>query len=229
MSRDPTRRALATAAAALALVAGAVHAAPPKGEPPAPANGELAATFFPYLDVYLQLAPRDRSLFAPESFVRAGGRSTIPPHVILVREGRRTPVPLDAEGRVLSVPDLADLRAGAVVEITPRPRDSVSAHLEMRALAPAAQTMDAGQIAEAIAQVDHAVHRSAGLMSFAVPHFARAVFVGAGTGRALFADGRQAPLPPGRNGPSYDPSQMKNVRALVFERAPARVYIVAGL
>jgi hypothetical protein len=222
------RRAALGGLAALAL-ASAARAAPPKGEPPAPANAELAATFFPYLDVYLQLAPRDRSLFAPEYFVRAGGRNTPPPHVTLVREGRRTPVPLDGEGRVLSVPGLADLKGGAVVEITPRPRDSVSAHLEMRALAPTAQTMDAGQIAEAIAQVDHAVHRSAGLMSFAVPHFARAVFVGAGAGRAVFADGRQAPLPPGRNGPSYDPSQMKNVRALVFERTPARVYIVAGL
>lgn len=221
------RRAALGGLAALAL-ASAASAAPPKGEPPAPANGELAATFFPYLDVYLQLAPRDRSLFTPEYFVRAG-RGAPPPHVTLVREGRRTPVPLDAEGRVLSVPSLADLKGGAVVEITPKPRDALAAHLEMRALAPPAQTMDAGQIAEAIAQVDHAVHRSAGLMSFAVPHFARAVFVGAGAGRAVFADGRQAPLPPGRNGPSYDPAQMKNVRALVFERTPARVYIVAGL
>ncbi|PMU96344.1 hypothetical protein, partial [Pseudomonas sp. GP01-A4] len=91
------------------------------------------------LDVYLQLAPKDRNLFTPEYFVR-GGRGAPPPRVILVREGRRTPVPLDAEGRVLSVPGLADLRAGAVVEITPKPRET-TAHLEMHALAPVAQTM----------------------------------------------------------------------------------------
>lgn len=226
MSRNLTRRAVTAAAAALA--AGAAHAAPPKGEPPPPTNGALAASFFPYLDVYLQLAPRERSLFAPEYFVHAANRAGPPPHLTLVRDGRRTPVPLDAEGRVLSVPDLADLKAGAVVEIAPKPREA-TAHLEMRALAQPAQTMDAGPIAEAIAQVDHAVHRSAGLMSFAVPHFTRAVFVGAGMGRAVFADGRQAPLPPGRNGPSYDPSHMANVRALVFDHKPARVYIVAGL
>jgi hypothetical protein len=221
-----SRRAALGGLAALSLV-GSASAAPPKGEPPAPANGELAATFFPYLDVYLQLAPKDRSLFTPEYFVR-GGRGAPPPHMTLVREGRRTPLPLDAEGRVLSVPGLAYLNAGAVVEISPKPREA-TAHLEMHALAPVAQSMDAGQIAEAIAQVDHAVHRSAGLMSFAVPHFTRAVFVGAGMGRAVYADGRQAPLPPGRNGPSYDPSQMRNVRALVFDHTPARVYIVAGL
>lgn len=222
-----SRRAFIIGLAALGLASGA-GAAPPKGEPPPPANGALAASFFPYLDVYLQLAPRDRSLFAPEYFVHAANRAGPPPHLTLVHDGRRTPVPLDAEGRVLSVPDLADLKAGAVVEVAPKPREA-TAHLEMRALAPPAQTMDAGQIAEAIAQVDHAVHHSAGLMSFAVPHFTRAVFVGAGMGRAVFADGRQAPLPPGRNGPSYDPAQMRNVRALVFDRTPARVYIVAGL
>jgi hypothetical protein len=183
---------------------------------------------FPLLSAYLTLAPADRSRFYLAYRAVRDKRPTGDAHATIVAaNGARTPLPLDRVGQVLSQPSLAALKSAATLEIAGAAFQLLP---EIRCTMAPAQRLDAGELALALAQVNAAIAKIAGALALMVPKLTCAFFPDAGTGQALMADGRAAPLPVFAAPilgpvPYFETSKFVGAKTVVLARAPSRILL----
>ena len=209
----------------LALLAAAA-AAP--GEALAAAQTVPIDKAFPFLAAYLALPPAERSRFYltyrayRDKHPIADGRATI-----IAPGGARTPVAFDRTGVVTRLPNVAELKSGATVEIDSAP---FQIGPELRCAMPCATRLDVGQLSLALVQVNLAVAKIAGAFAFVAPKLTAAYFPDAGAAVAVMADGRATALPvfvvPTVGPVSYiEPATIAGARTVQLAKAPSRILL----
>jgi hypothetical protein len=211
-------RRLALAVAAVCLLAPAVYA------PTVHAEERLveARRVFGFLDVYQALTPAERSQFTLGYALRKDGKPATVDVTLVEANGRRTPLPIDAEGRFLRVPTAAQLAGKPQVAIDVAAGKVAVAMLVESTAKPAAE-MSVAPFAPGMAQVNAVVTAKLGMLASLVPKVTRATFVGAPSGKAVMADGREVVLPLSKDGPTFDPVALKGARSLRFPSVPAHI------
>ncbi|MBS0360018.1 MAG: hypothetical protein JSR98_01455 [Proteobacteria bacterium] len=182
-----------------------------------------ARAAFPMLANYLKLPSAERSRFAPAYYFKAAGQPLAAP-VWMILDGKRTPFPIDANGRVGRLPTPAELDRGKL-EIGVDATAKIQISLSVEPLVPPSADLDAQELAEAIAQAATGSRKAAGLLALAVPRLDDVVFVGAGSGEIEFADGHKAALPIVKGQPIYTPSAQPGARRIRLARTPTKLDI----
>jgi hypothetical protein len=188
-------------------------------------------TLYPYLKIFLEASPEQRSRFTLAYYVMRERRPA--PDVkafLLGADGHRRPITLGADGRIEVLPTLAELHAGIQVEVDAPASDKIGVNLEILAnVAPAART-DTRPLVQAMQQANAAIAAHAGVLSFAAPKLTCAYMIGAHSGQAVLANGRTVALPL-RTGqyfagtPYFDSVAAPDARAVVLDKAPLRVLL----
>lgn len=222
MTAGPQRRAvLALLAAALAAPASAARAGVTR-------IGLTDA--FMLLDSYLALKPAERDRFMLAYRALRNGKPTAAIQARIVRRDHSsTPVAVDADGWVTTLPTLDELKRRETFEVDGAPFDFA---LELRAtMAPAAQ-LPATELAATLAQVNAAIVSMAGGDSSAVGRLTCVYFADAGSGRALLEGGAERPLPVfdfkliGPT-PYFEPRSAPHATTVALAKAPSRI-LLAG-
>ena len=207
-----TRRPIAILGAAVLLLA----------TPALAANKTLSAQrIFRYYDKYLSLPAAERSHFTVGYYLHQDGHGLAAP-VWMVLGGRRTPIPLRADGRILRLPTAAELADGQVeIGVDEATKLGLSLGPEP-SVAPSAD-LDARELALALDQAAAGMKKMAGVMSLALPKLKEVDFPGAPSGDVEFADGHRAPLPLVKGVPVYNPTTQPNARRIRLARAPSKL------
>ena len=203
--------------AALAALPGAALAA-------AKAPVKLAKVY-PYLDAFLKLPAAQRSRFHPAYYLTIAGKPAAGLHAFTIDGTVRTPVVIEADGRLPHLPTLAQLQGSTMFQADLPAETKIGIRLEIQAtMAPAAQ-LDCHELSLAITQAGDAVKAIAGPMAFAAPKITVAAFPGAVGGMALLPDNRRYPLAVGKFGPFYDPSKAPGATKVSLTHAPSRILL----
>ena len=206
-------RGFAGVVAALALAAPALAA-----------NKQVdAGKVFSMLPAYLKLPAAERSHFTMAYYMHSGAAPLTAP-VWVVADGKRTPVPLSANGRVERLPTLAELDHGKLeVGVDEAIKINITIGVEP-IMAPAAD-LDAHELAVTIAQAAVGARKAAGIMALAMPKLDDVVFVGSGSGEVEFMDGHRAPLPLIKGQPTYNPTAQPNAKRIRLAKVPLKLDI----
>jgi hypothetical protein len=151
------------------------------------------------------------------------GRPATDLHPVLIVGGKRTPIPIAADGRVERLPTAAELAAHAQIGLDAQPGMKFTNHLSLDTSIRPAQEIAAAECVQAMDQANAAIRRAAGVMAMLAPKVKAVTFVGAGSGVAVLADGKTAPLPLIKGAPAYDPAAIKNARTIKLTKAPTLV------
>jgi hypothetical protein len=182
-----------------------------------------AGKVFPLASNYLKLPAAERSRFTAAYYLKTGGQPLSVPAWI-VTDGKRMPLPLDANGKVGRLPTLAELDHGKL-ELGVDAATKVQITLGIEPLVAPATDLDARELAEAIAQAATGSKKAAGILALAMPKLDDVVFVGAGSGEIEFADGRKAPLPIVKGQPTYTPAAQPGARRIRLAKTPMKLDI----
>lgn len=182
-----------------------------------------AAKVFPMLDKFYSVPAADRSkLVTAYSVMTKDGHPATGLHLALVTGGKRTPMPIAADGRVERLPTPAELAAHAEVA-TDGPKGSFNIRLNLLTSIKPAQEISAADCALAVTQVNAAIQKAAGMMAMLAPKVKATTFPGAGSGMAVMADGKTVPLPLIKGAPAYDPEAIKNAKTIRLAKSPSAV------
>ncbi len=132
----------------------------------------------------IPVAERDHVLFAP-AVVHSNMADHSPIHLWVMDDGRRTDIPLDADGAV-QAPLRSDWMANHVVVQTDQPKHSLSVAVSMLLVVPPGQSLPLSTLRTGLAQsyqVMRAGARALGgyLAQFAVPHMRHVTNLEAGS------------------------------------------------
>jgi hypothetical protein len=214
------RRRLLTLLAAAATSPGLAFAAEVKTVPIDKA--------FPFLSAYLGLPVPQRSRFyLAYRAMRDKHPISDAKAAIIAANGARTPVAFDRLGVVMRLPSLAELRSAANVEIDGAP---FQLGIELRCATQPSTHIDVGELVASLAQVNLAVAKLAGALSFIVPKLTAAYFPDAAGGQVLMGDGRATALPiyPAPTvGPVLyiEPALLAGAKTIVLAKAPSRIVL----
>jgi hypothetical protein len=213
-------------AAGVVLALGAPAASDPalaQAKPPAAKQAAIKKTF-PYLDAYYKIPATERSRFALAYTLQREGGGPPPKVRVWLHQGTaKTEIPVAADGRILSLPTLAQLNSAATISVEKSVQVPLGLSMGLEATARPAREMSAGEIAAAVEQANRGIKRAAGVVRFMVPTLGSAGFVGAGSGEVVMADGRRAPLPVTGDTPRFEPAAWPTARTLIFARTPTRI------
>jgi len=216
------RRSLIGGVAVSILAAGLAQATP---------TTVKADGLYPYLKMYLETAPAQRDRFLLAYYAMRGHKPAPDVKAFLVgANGARRPIAIAGDGRVQTLPSLAELNGNIQVEFDAAPGDKISPNLEMLVTAPPAARMDTHALLLAMAQANAAIAAHAGVLAFAAPKLTCAYMLGAHSGQAMLANGKSVPLPT-RTGqmlvgvPYFDSQALPDARTIVLDRAPMRVIL----
>ncbi len=185
------------------------------------------AKAFPYLENYLKLAPAERSRFTVAYYLATEGKPAAGMKGWIAHGGARTPVTVRADGRVLPLPTLAQIRGNAMLHLDAPASAKFNVSMTVEPIVRPAAEMPAADLAQSIDQAARGAKRMAGLLGVAVPKFDRVVFRGVASGTAVLAGGRTAALPVVKGTPVFEPAKLKTAQTLRFPRAPSQVLIGA--
>ncbi len=203
--------------AAAAVLVAAAPAPAPGGERLAPAR-----KLFPYLDLYLRIPPAERDVFALSYRVRENGGPPRNVRMIFVADGRHTPAPLDAEGRLERLPTLEEWRGQVALEGPPGTRFGLN--MRMGCTGGAGRELAADRLVRCVAQYRAAVGR-AGPLSLLAPRLDRVALPGAGSGEVVLAGGVRRPLPLEGGHPVFEPAAWRGATSVVLDRPPSGLYL----
>ena len=220
------RGMLASAVAGLCLMAGAAVA-----QTATESETVAASKLFPLLDMYLGLPATERDQFHLEYAITGAGAAENA-HLTLKRPSADMPIALAADGRVLTLPDLVDLKSAQVVMTTPKGAHyGVSLHLVANVTP--TQKLDVAPLKAGIDQARAAGRKTAGLMAMMAPDFETVCFVDAGSGQAILDDGKTVALkisaPPSMPkflNPCLTPADQPHARQVSLARTPTSILIV---
>ncbi|HZC16179.1 MAG TPA: hypothetical protein VE309_05415, partial [Caulobacteraceae bacterium] len=143
------RRSLIGGIAVSILAAPITHAAP---QPPVKADA-----LYPFLKMYLDTPQQQRNRFMLAHYVMRDRKPAPDVKAFLVGPGGRRPIAIADDGRIQTVPSLADLDAGVQVEIDAPPSDKIVATPELLATMATATRLDAHQLVLAMQQASAAI------------------------------------------------------------------------
>ncbi|OXE37354.1 MAG: hypothetical protein CGW95_01990 [Phenylobacterium zucineum] len=124
---------------------------------------------FMFLDRYLALPPAERSRFTLSYQILIGDKPAGGlKGVILEADGRHTPLNLDPDGRVKTLPTLAQLKS-ATLQIEVPPGSKMGLVLELLPILPLTQDPSVRDMDLAIAQANHGIAAAVGVLSIAAP------------------------------------------------------------
>jgi hypothetical protein len=182
-----------------------------------------AGKVFTLLGAFQKLPAAARSTFTPAYYLRSGGQPLAAP-VWLVVDGKRTPLPLRADGRIERLPSGADLDHGKI-EVGVDAATKLVVVFDVEPLMPPATDLDARELAAAVAQASLGARKSAGILSLVMPKLDVVVFIGAGSGEIEFADGHRAPLPVINGAPTYNPATQPDAKRIRLTKVPTKLDI----
>ncbi|MCE2890034.1 MAG: hypothetical protein ACK5XZ_13565 [Hyphomonadaceae bacterium] len=173
---------------------------------------------FPYYDLYLGLPPQDRDGFYLEYLIQSAG-ANVRPRMFYALGSVRTPIQVDAKGKILTMPDLAMLRQGKVEVPASTPSGRITLNLEP--VVPLGRSIPASSVSNSVSDYAKAIGR-AGPLALAIPKLTGIAFKGVPSGQVVFADGRKATLPVEGGKPVFRPSQsaMRGAVSLEFPAVP---------
>jgi len=220
------REILAPALAGICLIAGGAAA-----QTATDSETMAASKLFPLLDTYLGLPPAERDQFHLEYAVTGAGAAQSA-HLTLKRPSGDTPISLAPDGRILTEPNLADLKSAQVVMTTPK-GSHYGVSLRLVANVTPAQRLDVAPLKAGIDQARAAGRKTAGLMAMMAPDFETVCFVDAGSGQAILDDGKTISLkisaPPSMPkflNPCLTPADQPRARQVSLAHTPTSILIV---
>lgn len=181
------------------------------------------AKVFPYLENYLKLPAAERSRFTLAYYLQRDGRPAAGVKGALVQGEVRTPLAVNAAGRVSPLPTLAQIKARAMVEFDVPENTRFSMSLAIEPLMRPAAELSAAELALAVTQAAKGTKKAAGLMGVAMPAITAVHFKGAAGGQAIDANGRATTLPVVSGAPVFEPAKYSNARTVRFSRAPTQM------
>lgn len=217
-----------------ALVTGLMLAAVPLSTP-AVAQAQIenktasADQAFPLLRGFLNLPAAERDQLRLGYVLRVKGASASDVRITLSHNGQDTPIRIGADGSLSPLPTQAQLNGGAKVTISGPKSAGVSMKLRTYSTQRPSQTLDARALAKGVTQGNAAARKIAGVLAMAAAKLDRVVFVGAGGGVAVMADGTEQALPTYRGGdyasgtPYFVPAQMPNAAQIRLNKAPSTI------
>jgi len=197
----------------------AVFAATLNGEGSVPA-GDM----YPFLRLFYDLPPTDRSKLAVSYALTVNGEPPKGMRFLLDVNGRRTPIPLSANGTLERMPTPAEMAADAQVVVT----GAVGQHKldigpSLRTSIAPAREIRAADCDLALAQVNSAGGKLSRLLSVFIPKVKAVTFPGAVDGVAMLADGSVVALPKIKGAPAYMPATIHSARLIRLARPPTIV------
>lgn len=181
---------------------------------------------FPYWENYLRIPAAERTRFAPAYIVTSGGKPMTDFGLFAIDGARRAPIAIAADGRMTPPPAEFFRSKTAILDAPAATGRKFDIQMELVATAAPAREMQAAPLTATIAQSNAGIRKAAGLLGIAAPRMAQVVFVDAGSGEAVDAQGRRTPLPLGAGGsPYFQPASMPNAQRLVLARAPSKILI----
>lgn len=180
-----------------------------------------AGKIFPYLDLFLGLAPAERSHFTMAYTLRKDGKPPAGVSIILLVNGGRIPLTVAPDGRVTRLPTLAELKAKAGVELNKPDGSKINVIMDLLARVAPSTTVQAGDLAAAVNQCAGVIKAKAGLLGFAAPKIKRVVMRGSGPGTGFNAQGVGKPLPMVNGAAIYDPELMPGIVTIKLANAPS--------
>lgn len=214
----------ALAAPLVAALLLAAPAAPALADPPAGKAAQDPRTLplkkvFPFHDRYAALPAELRDGFSLTYTLTAkeGGRL---PDIFVMDQGRRVPLRLGPDGRVLNLDQLSAARDATVTASGP----PASLTMEVTPTVALSRRIEAGALRNAVADLGAARGR-AGPAALLMPSLNGLLFEGVGGGQAVRSDGRRIELPRGEGGaPVFRPREpsMRDVVAVEFPTVPRK-------
>ncbi len=181
---------------------------------------------FPFYDVFLDTPPAERSRFTMSFYLKVNGRPATTPILTLVMpNGARTPLSVGAEGRIVRMPNKAELKDGLIEAVKANAGDRVQLSMELEPLVRLGETVSVADLNAALEQCNVAIRKRAGVIGFAVPKMEQVMFAGTPSGSALLAEGKTAPLPQFKGMAFYRPAALPGAQALKFAKAPSRALL----
>ena len=180
---------------------------------------------FPFYDLFLDTPPAERSRFTMSYYLKVNDRPAT--STVLFRTmptGARTPLPGGAEGRIVRMPNKAELKDGLIEAVKANAGDRVQLAMELEPVVRLGETIAAADLLAALDQCNAAIRKRAGLIGFAVPKMEQVIFAGASAGNAVLAGGRTAPLPLVKGMAAYRPPAQPGAQSQTIARAPARAF-----
>jgi hypothetical protein len=207
----------------LLLIAAFLFAAAP-ALAEAPGDRTLdALKVFPFLDKFYAVPAEQRTLIALRYTLTHDGKPATDIKLTLMVDGRRIPLPIAPNGRVERLPSPAEIAAHAQLLVEAAPGIKFHNRLALDTAIRPAQEIVAADCGLAIKQANDAIGRAAGVMAMLAPKVRATTFEGSGSGVAVLADGRTTPLPLIDGQPAYDPSKIKDAKAIRLAKAPTLV------
>lgn len=220
MSRS--RRGLILSAAAFAALPAAAFAADKKKPPPA------AKKVFPYYDLFLSIPAAERTRFVMHYYLKLNGKPTTgQPLYVVMPTGARTLLTQAPDGRITRMPTLTELKDGVIDTDKTNEADKYSVEMTLQPILRLGETVSAADLVASLDQCNAAIKKKMGVIGFAVPKMEQVLFAGVGSGQAVLAGGKTAPLPVFQGLPFYRPAEMVGAQSLKFAKAPTRA-LMAG-
>jgi hypothetical protein len=184
-----------------------------------------AGKVFPYIEHFLKMPASNHTDFTVAYYFRRDGKPAGDAGAVLIDGTTRIPLPVNADGRFLTLPTLAQVQNHDLVSFSASGATKMKIRIGLAPIALPALNMDAASMARSIWQANTAIHHLVGPFSVAVPRLRSALFDGAEGGAAVMADGGVVPLPLKKDGPYYDPSKIRNAVTLTFTKAAGHIDI----
>jgi len=179
---------------------------------------------FPYLERFLKVPAAERSRVRLTYALSRDGKPLASLKAVLIEPGgARTPLPINADGAFERLPTLPQLQAGAQLSLD-LPQDAkVGTSLNFGTQLKPALDYEARELAATVSEANTVIGKAAGPLSALAPKMTGIAFSKAGSGVAVFADGRTQPLPLVKETPYFRPEDFKGVVRVKLTKAPTRV------
>jgi hypothetical protein len=183
-----------------------------------------AAKIFPYLDKFLGVPAQERTRFKLSYGLRRDGKMAPDIKATLIEAGgARTPLPIGPDGFFERTPTLAQLAGKAAVSFDVPAGVKLGMMMRFDPLLKPAGEYAANDLTATVDEANRAIAKAAGPMAMLAPKMAGIRFLGASTGRVVFADGREQPLPVEKTNPVFRPDDAQGAVRVRLDRPPTKV------
>jgi hypothetical protein len=194
-------------------------------QPAAAATRETdVSKVFVFLDNFLRMTPAEQARLKVDFYLTQNGN---PPKGVKAwwvdKDGKRTDVPIAADGRFEKEPNLRQLVEKSKMVFEGPSASGYSVRIGLVWGSKPAVEMDAKQVASYLGEANAIVKKAAGKFGLVAPKMVQVAFPGGGAGTAVMADGKSAPLPMFKGSPAFNPTAQAGAAKLRFTRVPARM------
>ena len=179
---------------------------------------------FVFLDNFLRMSPAERARLKVDFYLTQNGN---PPKGVrawwIDKDGTRTDVPIAADGRFEKEPSLKQLVDKSKMVFEGPNAGGFSVRIGLVWGSKPAIEMDARKVADYLNDANAIVKKAAGKFGMVAPKMVQVAFPGGGSGTAVMADGKTAPLPMFKGAPAFNPTAQTGAAKLRFAKAPWRM------